>query len=270
MTSERFAGGDQNYLRTEQYGSTDRLAARTRLHTRYRTAPVPWFRWVAGLIEWPTSGRIVEVGCGTGELWSTGGIELGDAELVLVDQSAAMVDAATAAAIGAGHRRVTGLVADVERLPLPDAHASLVVANHMLYHATDPAGAFAELARVAGPVGTVMASTVGPNHFRQLKEIEHHLFDEPLLDPTNLKFGIDNGHRLLGEVFGHVTFCRHDDVLAVTDPADVVAYMRSTPPVEDATAEQLEAVEAVVAEAFVAGDGTMNIDKDVGAFICRR
>jgi hypothetical protein len=68
---DKFAGGDPDYIRTDQYGTTDKLQARANLHTRYSTAEAPWFEWLVAQMPW-RPGQVVEVGCGTGAMWAEG------------------------------------------------------------------------------------------------------------------------------------------------------------------------------------------------------
>lgn len=55
-----FAGGDQAYLRDEQYGDTAELDVRTALHQRFSTADV----------DFPVSRRHSSSGRGRPEFWS--------------------------------------------------------------------------------------------------------------------------------------------------------------------------------------------------------
>ena len=61
-------------------------------------------------------------------------------ELTVTDLSPGMVDEATARIVATGRfDRVHGQVADVMALPFDDRSFDRVVADHMLYHAPDPA-----------------------------------------------------------------------------------------------------------------------------------
>ena len=73
MTAARFAGGDQAYLRDEQYRDPSRLTARANLHERYGTATEPWPAWVAARIDLQAGADVLDVGCGPGFLWAQTG-----------------------------------------------------------------------------------------------------------------------------------------------------------------------------------------------------
>ena len=267
----RFAGGDQAYLRDEQYHDAGRLTARADLHARYGTAEVPWFEWTRARIDLHDGDRVLDAGCGAGWLWgeSSGSIPAG-ISLTLCDLSPGMVDEAVARA-SAGDRfaSVEGRPADVQSLPFDDRSFDRVVANHMLYHLPSPERGVAELARVVAPDGLVVAATNGRRHMQELHEIEGSVFGVAALDRTVDVFGAENGFAVLRDRFDDVRWLRYDDELRCTDPADVIAYSCSSPPGEDATPDQRAQLEAAIAERFQGGGGVMTITKDSGAFVCR-
>jgi SAM-dependent methyltransferase len=267
----RFAGGDQAYLRDEQYRDPSRLSRRATLHARYGTATTPWFDWVTARLQLQPDQHVLEAGCGPGWLWIEAAERLPPGvQLTLTDLSEGMVAAAVGAVRATGRpARVDGRAADLQELPFDDAVFDRVVANHMLYHLPDPARGVAELARVVRDDGLVMAATNGRGHLRQLWSICGRVFAVAEVDPTVEVFGVDAGFPVLREHFADVRWHRFADELRCTDPDDVLAYVCSAPPGEDASAEQLDELRAAIAAAFAAGDGVMRITKDVGCFVCR-
>lgn len=263
---DKFAGGDPEYIRTTQYGTPDKLQARVNLHVRYRTAEVPWFTWMVDQIPW-RPGRVVEVGCGTGSFWEEARPPI-DGPIVLTDLSEGMVQAATVKAADAGYV-VEGQVAAAQDLPFDDGSCAHIISNHMLYHVPHPPDAVAEFARVIADDGVVSVATNGEQHFRALKEIEAAVFATRVKDRTIEAFGITNGQAMLEAQFADVTLLRFPDALHVTSADDLLAYALSYPPGEDATPAQVDHLRAEIDAAFIAGDGTVVVEKDVGLFICR-
>ncbi len=268
-TSEAFAGGDQQYLKTSQYGSTANLDARASLHLRYATAAQPWQPWLVEHIPWPSGGRILEVGCGSGTLWEHGQPQLGSSPLTVSDLSVGMVRASR----DVRHRLApnepcTGVTSDAAALPYPDASFALVIANHMLYHLPDPIAGIAEIARVLQPDGVFVAATNGADHLDEVLSIQRSVFGGDAYDPheTVSVFGLENGAKKLAAGFGQVTLERFDDRLEVTEPADLMAYLLSYPPGEHADPDQVAALQAEVDRRFEAGAGRVTISKDVGLF----
>ena len=263
---DKFAGGDPEYLRTAQYGTTDKLQARSNLHTRYTTAPVRWFEWVVAQVPW-SDGPVLEAGCGTGAFRDEGRPPVGG-PVLLTDLSAGMIDAATARATTAGYR-VAAAVAAAQQLPVRRGSCAHVISHHMLYHVPEPSDAVAEFARVVADDGVLTVATNGERHMEALKEIEHRVFSSRRGDRTVEAFGLANGKEMLEARFEAVELRRYPDDLQVTSPLDALAYMTSYPPGEDATPEQLESLEAEVDAAFEEGDGVLVVRKDVGLFLCR-
>ena len=262
----RFAGGDPEYIRTTQYGTTDKLAARQRLHTHSATAPVRWFPWMVAQIAWQP-GMVVEVGCGPGDLWDEGRPPI-EGPLVLTDLSDGMVSAGVARASGSVDE-VVGCVAAAQALPVADSAATHVISNHMLYHVPHPPDAVREMARIVADDGLVTVATNGRNHMAELKRINSTVFETNQVDHSVTAFGLESGRPMLESEFAQVELRRYSDELRATEAQVVVDYLTSYPPGEDATPDQLEELVAMVEAEFVAGEGVFSISKDVGLFLCR-
>lgn len=266
----KFAGGDQAYLRDEQYRDSSRLGQRANLHALYSTSDIPWFDWIAGQFDLQPAMEVLEVGCGPGWLWAETTVPVPTGvSIELIDLSAGMVAEATERVTSTGRfASVHGQAADVQALPLPSARYDRVVANHMLYHLPDPAAGVAELARVVKPDGLVVAATNGRRHMHELWRIRAEVFGVQPTDRTIDIFGADSGFVLLRDHFEDVRWLQHRDMLRVTDPQHALDYICSTPPGEDADESQLARLTAAVSAEFVANGATMTINKDVGAFLC--
>jgi SAM-dependent methyltransferase len=107
--------------------------------------------------------RVLEVGCGPGELSARIMDELG-AEVVAVDISPRMVELAR-------ERGVDARVGDAVDLPFEAGEFDCAVAAWMLYHVSDVDRALGELARVLPPGGRLVAVTNAPDHLRELREL---------------------------------------------------------------------------------------------------
>jgi ubiquinone/menaquinone biosynthesis C-methylase UbiE len=104
--------------------------------------------------------RVLEVGCGPGELAERIARDLG-ADVVALDQSERMVELTRA-------RGVEAILGDVQALPFEDASFDCAVAAWMLYHVDDLDRGVSELARVLCPGARLVAST---NSIRNLGEL---------------------------------------------------------------------------------------------------
>ena len=264
------AGGGQAYLRDVQYRDSSRLAARARLHVKYGTAAVAWFPWLATQVDWPESARVLEVGCGAGWMWAEAAARLPtDLDLTLTDLSPGMVTEAVDRVGSLGrYRRTAGRVADVQELPFRSGTFDVLVANYVLHHVPDAGRAVGEMARVLRPGGMAVVACVGDGHLAELRQIRTEVFGEQWANAITGSFGASAGAHLLPSRFGRVEWRPYDDRLDCSDPDDVLAYLASTPPVEDADDDHQSRVAAAVQARFDAGGGRLRVSKDTGLFVC--
>jgi SAM-dependent methyltransferase len=267
VSQDNFAGRDQRYLREVQYRDPAKLTARADLHTKYRTAAVAWFPWVAAQIDWPPEGAILEVGCGPGWLWAEAAANFPpNLQLTLTDLSPGMVEVARDRVSALPQfKTVEARVVDAQELPFDDGTFDVVIANHMLYHVPDPLMAVAEVARVLRTDGSLIAATVGPRHLRELWEIRSEVFGGPPMSRNPASFGSVTGEPILRTCFASVEWREYVDTLRCTDPDDVVAFLTSAPPGEDASVDQLRDLQRAIERRFRDGKGVVTISKETGS-----
>jgi SAM-dependent methyltransferase len=265
-----FAHMPSNALIEDQYRDSAKLAARINLHRKYGAKG-----GVAGVPAEVTpapGASVLEVGCGPGRIWR----ELArswptDLSVTLTDLSPGMVEEGLQAVRSLGHwKRVAGQVADVCALPFADASFDVVLAMHMLYHAPDRNLAAAEIARVLRPGGIAIASTNGEDNLAALFELGHAALGGERLDRMAAVFSLDSGPPILRRCFADVEVRRSTDVLRVTDPADVVAYLTSFAPGDRAGPAALARLRSMTDQALAAGAGVFEITRDTGFLIARK
>ena len=115
-----------------------------------------------------------------------------------------------------------------------------------------------------------MASTIGPQHLRELFEIEASVFGVSRKRSHVDVFGSSNGGALLERVFGDVEWRNFEDELRCTDVDDVMAYLTTTPPGEDATLEEQRQLRVEVENRVRKGEGVPHVTKDSRVFLARR
>jgi SAM-dependent methyltransferase len=271
MTGRESFGTDAAYLRERQYKDPTNLNARISLHARFAQADEPWYPWLAGRVEWPEDGDVLEVGCGPGLLWATIAPLLPRLRLTLTDLSEGMIEAARNVVDPIDSLQLVATEAcDAQDLPFPDASFDVVVANHMLYHVPEPTRAVAEFARVLRPDGVLLAATNGPNHLDVMIEISREVFGFSSSDFVDRRFGRSSGEAILTSAFGDVAWHHHPSTLVCDDPDAVVAFFRSSMPGQQATPEQLAALDDAVAQRFRAAGGVVTMSTESGCFVARR
>jgi ubiquinone/menaquinone biosynthesis C-methylase UbiE len=203
---------DDPQLVADEYADDARLRRRAAAFTGETTALDARTPLVAAVVA-AQPRRILEVGCGWGELAEWVGRETG-AEVVAIDLSPRMVELA-------GERGVDAQVADVQELPFADGDFDVAIAAWMLYHVADLDRGVAELARVLGPGGRLIAATNSRFHLLELRELVGS-------GPSTLKFSREDGEEHLGRHFAKVTREDIDGRLEFADRAEVEEYVRAS------------------------------------------
>jgi SAM-dependent methyltransferase len=240
-----------------QYSTSEKLAARARLHTQYSVSDEGWFEWVARRLNLKDGDKVLDIGCGPGWFWAGAAPVLPERlELTLADQSAGMVKEARERCGALKSWSVTGLEADAAAL-------------HMLYHVPDQAKAIAEMHRVLRPGGLLAVTTNGANNLRDLYELTTVFGSEPV-EPVAAVFGLDIAEQRMRAQFGNVTREIQPARLHITSPEDVFMALTSYPPGDGAPEDQLTAFRAAIATAFARGNGVLDIAKEVGLFLSRK
>lgn len=272
---DRPDGAHRAYLRDVQFRDSSRLAARASLHVKYGTAPVGFFPWCCRQVDWRRGARVLDVGCGPGWLWAEATAYLPrDLDLTLLDLSEGMAREASIRLEGRGyHRCVAGVVGDAQDLPLVARSFDMVVANYVLHHLAEPSAAVAELARALRPAGVLLAAVNGTTHLSELRELAAEVLGTEALSAESGRppfLGLDAVGRVLGSCFEDVTWRPYDDRLVCRDPDDVMAFLMSLPPADDAGPEQRQELLERVWSRFAEGGGVLEVTKETGVFVCRR
>ena len=106
-------------------------------------------------------GRLLDIGTGTGRVLELLGSRVDHG--LGVDASKAMLALARARLARAGLAHCSVRLADMYRLPLPDAGFDIAVLQMVLHHAEDPGRVLAEASRVLRPGGKLIVVDLGPH-----------------------------------------------------------------------------------------------------------
>lgn len=218
----------------------------------YGTNPQNWFAWLAERLD--VRGDVLEVGAGTGKLWSE--VPYDGARLTLTDFSEAMC---------AELRRVPRAVvrqADATDLPFDDASFDLVIANQMLYHLDDPSAALAEFARVLRPGGRLVAAVNGQDHMDDLRALGRVIGRPGLIRGLVMNDVVaETVGPLVAEHFSDVAVERYPSDLQIPTVEPVLDYLNSLT-TSSLTADEQAAVRDVV-QTRIDADGYFFVRKHV-------
>jgi len=258
-------GTDQQYLRTDQYKDATKLNVRMALHQKFGTGKIDWHCWVFDQFDLPTTARILELGCGPGQLWVRNLDRIPNGwQLVLSDYSKGMIDQAQSNLADSPHP-ISYSHFDAQSIPFSTASFDAVVANHMLYHVPDRRKVYAEAMRVLKPGGIFYAATNARDYMAEIKELERRIGLSNPFVPEDF-FDLEVGKIELKSIFPQVTLHKLKDTLAVTEAQPLIDYILSS---IDGGAVTLQAVDSLkkIIEGEIAEKGAFRVSKSTGLFI---
>jgi ubiquinone/menaquinone biosynthesis C-methylase UbiE len=255
---------DKDYLITDQYRDASNLNARITLHRRFSTSPYDWMKWLFEHLRVPQPGRLLELGCGPGDLWVDNLGRMPESwHVVLSDLSPKMVHQARSN-LAVDKERFDFCRIDAQALPFPSRFFDAVIANFMLYHVPDRPRALGEIQRVLKPGGRLYAATNGRDHMRQVREMIHALDPGASFETAADHFGLENGAEQLRVFFTRVRCHDYEDGLMVTEVDPLVAYILSTK--RSALLEEDSEPLVRLIERDMAAQGAIHISKRSGLF----
>jgi len=226
---------DLDFLRTNQYKDSSNLSARAYLHQRFSTNQVGWHFWVFNQFDFPQECKILELGCGPGNLWIENRNKIRvDWEISLSDISEGMLQEASNTLGSSGGFRYVGH--DACGIPFPTSVFDAVIANHMLYHLPDIPAALKEIRRVLKPGCCLYAATNGQAHLQEIRDWKSRFFpdqEDPAWGTPTLRFSMDNGEELLQQEFGNIHFIEYPDTLLVDRVEPIIRYIQSYTKLEE-------------------------------------
>jgi ubiquinone/menaquinone biosynthesis C-methylase UbiE len=254
------------------YKDASRLDARIQLHAKYSTNTQGLHAWVFEHLCLPLTCQVLEVGCGSGQLWLVNHHRLPAGwAITLADLSAGMLTTT--------HRRLSPygypfrfVVHDAQALPFADHNFDAIIANHMLYHVPNRPAAYAEFCRVLKPNGRLYAATISRDNMHELDALVAHVHPlrsqaraaaHPISDRRlRAGFNLEHGAEEISQWFTSVTLHRYTDALVVPAAEPLVAYVRSMGTLTEDTLTRFQRhVEEVITQ-----QGPIHISKDVGMF----
>lgn len=246
-----------------QYKTADHLNTRISIHAKYSTNRQPFADWIVSHYDITPGMRILELGCGTGDMWVRH-LDLlsGGTHLTLTDFSAGMLE--TARKNLPGREDIAFQVVDIQDIPFPDGAFDMVIANMMLYHVLDLRKGLDEVRRVLKPGGKFYCATYGENGI--MAYINDVLRPFHVNGSIGKTFTLQNGGEILGKHFAKVQRLSREDGLAITDIGDFVDYIYSLSSLTDIGSIPREAVFQALEDR--AENGILYVPKEYGMFLC--
>ncbi len=243
----------------EQYKRPQHLNTRISIHQKYSVNKQGFGPWIVTHYAMHSGMKVLELGCGTGDMWAGHLDLLQGSSLVLTDLSQGMLEAAQTH-LGQ-HPGVSYRLVDIQAIPYPDHTFDMVLAHMMLYHVPDLNKGLNEVRRVLKPSGKFHCATYGEHGMLAYLA---SLLPDSVQDTASKNFTLQNGQGILEEHFSNVQRFTYEDALAVTNLDDLVDYLDSLPSRTPFDTKERESVKQLLSQQMK--DGVLMLPKEYGMF----
>lgn len=257
----------------DHYKNTIHLDVRIELHNRFSKNQTPWFQWLYQKIPFEKAERILELGCGNGELWSYARPEdVKDKIVYLTDLSPGMVEDVQKRMQEMKEGNFHFQTVDCQNIPFEKQMFQAVIANHMLFYAKNMDQALSEISRVLTDEGVFCCTTYGRAHMKEITELVQEFDSRIKLAEIDLYeiFGLENGREILGRHFKQLEMIPYEDKLVVDEVEPLLNYIMSCHgnQSEILSSRQLEFKQFL--QDKMNEHGVIEIKKVAGLFICKK
>lgn len=257
------SSNDAEAVRT-QYSTSNGLNTRIAFHDMYSTNKYGYGNWILSNYEISEGAKVLEVGCGTANIWVGHDDLIAKCELLtLTDMSEGMLSTARE---NIGERKnVAYALADIQDIPFEDDSFDAVIANSMLYHVPNIECGIHEVRRVLRNEGVFYCATYGENNFTDVLADWFELDGESFR--PNHNFTMQNGEQKLKEVFTNVEANFYEDSLHITNIEDLTDYLRSLVSLKAIIDLPSDRIHEILMRHSC--NGTIELPKEYGMFVCR-
>mgnify|MGYP001150217994 CR=1 FL=1 len=256
-----------------QYQDASNISSRINLHKRYSTNPYGWFPWIYDQCQIRPGMRILEIGCGNGQLWKKAEPSVLKGKYIcLSDLSDGMI---RDAAENLGEEKAFCFdfrTLDCQKLPFPDAEYDRIIANHVLFYVQNLSRGLQEISRVLSDDGVFYCSTYGKGHMKEITDLVQEFDPQINLSEVALYtiFGLDHGEKQLKPYFGSVEKRIYEDSLWVDRPEPLLDYILSCHGNQNEYLYPRQREFKEFLEKKIQKHGGIAITKEAGVFICRK
>lgn len=251
----------------EQYITDEKLNLRFNLHS-YNTNKTGWDRWFFNEISLPSRGKVLELGCGTGNLWYKNRHNINcNLDITLSDFSKGMLKNTKEKLHEVNHNFIYRQI-DAQDIPYEDESFDVIIARHMLYLVPDIEKALSEIKRVLKKDGTCYISTNSCEAMKELNELVEK-FDPKLGLHDNgmcYRFDLENGKPLLKKYFRRINMKILQGKIIVDRAEPVVQYKASTIKGSSLLVGNTKREFKKYIEDYIKGNGSISITTKAGIF----
>ena len=257
------SSNDAEAVRT-QYSTSNGLNTRIAFHDMYSTNRYGYGNWILSNYEISEGAKVLELGCGTANIWVGHDDLIAKCELLtLTDMSEGMLSTARE---NIGERKnVAYALVDIQDIPFEDDSFDAVIANSMLYHVPNIECGIREVRRVLRNEGVFYCATYGENNFTDVLADWFELDGESFR--PNHHFTMQNGEQILKAAFTNVEAKYYEDSLHITNIDDLVDYLRSLVSLKAIIDLPSDRIYEILLRHSC--DGTIELPKEYGMFVCR-
>lgn len=264
---------DMEKMLVEQYKNGENLNIRISLHEQYSQNKKGWFPWLLEQMDFDGARRILEIGCGNGQLWKKAEPSVLKGKYIcLSDLSDGMI---RDAAENLGEEKAFCFdfrTLDCQKLPFPDAEYDRIIANHVLFYVQNLSRGLQEISRVLSDDGVFYCSTYGKGHMKEITDLVQEFDPQINLSEVALYtiFGLDHGEKQLKPYFGSVEKRIYEDSLWVDRPEPLLDYILSCHGNQNEYLYPRQREFKEFLEKKIQKHGGIAITKEAGVFICRK
>ena len=253
-----------NHNVSKEYQTATKLNTRISIHEKYSINKQSFGDWIMDHYEMKNGFRILELGCGTGDMWKGKLDRLPhDSHMILSDFSLGMLET-TKDNLGV-YPQLDYQVVDIQSIPFADDSFDIVIANMMLYHVPDLHKGLSEARRVLKSGGQFYCATYGEHGIMQF--INETLYELGIQGEIGDNFTLQNGAEILRQHFGEVVMDTREDGLAVTDVHDFVEYVTSLFSLSGISEIDYDCLFDAFQKKVI--NGVLYVPKEYGMFICK-
>ena len=207
-----------------QYASSKNLESRMNIY-QYSIDAKTFSKWLSEQIVPENNRKILELGCGTGDLWKDLIDSFYNCEIILSDFSEGMLAKAKG---NLGEDTFNYEIIDFHNIPYSDKTFDVIISNHNLYHAVDLNKVLSEISRVIKEDGVFYSTTNSIEHLDSLRELIN--ITDDMMWPNGVLtsiFGAETGTEILSNYFQYTERRFYQNELRIKDFAPIIDYFMS-------------------------------------------